>query len=227
VVGLTAGIAAVLQLGPRVVSLMPGLMRASLAAKMLFPGARAPGWLTILVAPFYALLVFFLLIMPYQVTGSPFFVLAIAGFVAAPLWQARMGLRLIVPMVYPEARQVITRARNGYLVANLLGVIGLVGGLWTLARESLQLGILDVLLPHLALTANVMLLTVIGSDTVLAGMERARQVAADPRADPLRRDSDMALAAMTQPLAPAWFAPPGPAAPTAPPAGPSGPPTPV
>src|SRR5207237_6780244 len=53
VAGLAIGVAALLALGPKIISLMPGLIRASIVTKLLFPGTTAPGWLMMLAAPFY------------------------------------------------------------------------------------------------------------------------------------------------------------------------------
>ena len=60
---------AMLQLAPKVISLMPGLIRSSMVIKLLFPGSSAPGWLIVLCAPLYALIAYAILIIPYQFTG--------------------------------------------------------------------------------------------------------------------------------------------------------------
>src|SRR5690348_11816541 len=52
VIGMVFGMQALLVLGPKVVSLMPGMIRASIVSKLQFPGATAPGWLMMLAAPF-------------------------------------------------------------------------------------------------------------------------------------------------------------------------------
>ena len=70
VVGLAFGLNALLALGPKIISLMPGLIRASIVTKLLFPGTSAPGWLMMLAAPFYALFAYIIVLVPYQVTGS-------------------------------------------------------------------------------------------------------------------------------------------------------------
>ena len=70
VVGLAFGVQSLLALGPKVISLMPGLIRASIVTKLLFPGTTAPGWLMMLAAPFYALFAYIIVLLPYQLTGS-------------------------------------------------------------------------------------------------------------------------------------------------------------
>ena len=51
--GIVASFGAMIELGPRAVSLMPGLLRGAITSKLLFPGASGPGWLVLLVAPVY------------------------------------------------------------------------------------------------------------------------------------------------------------------------------
>ena len=49
------------------ISLMPGLIRASIVSKLLFPGTSAPGFLMILAAPLYALFAYVIILLPYQI----------------------------------------------------------------------------------------------------------------------------------------------------------------
>ena len=90
-VGLVFGVQALLALGPKVISLMPGLIRASIVTKLLFPGTTAPGWLMMLAAPFYALFAYIIVLFPYQVTGSWEFVVGNTGILLAQasLWCRR------------------------------------------------------------------------------------------------------------------------------------------
>src|SRR5664279_2669028 len=66
-VGLAFGVQALLALGPKIISLMPGLIRASIVSKLLFPGTTAPGWLIMLCAPLYTLFAFIIVLLPYQI----------------------------------------------------------------------------------------------------------------------------------------------------------------
>ena len=66
-------------LGPKIISLMPGLIRASIVTKLQFPGTTAPGWLMMLAAPLYALFAYIIVLLPYQITGSWQFLAGNAG----------------------------------------------------------------------------------------------------------------------------------------------------
>src|SRR5438045_6264025 len=68
---------AMLQLAPKVISLMPGLIRSSMVTKLLFPGTSAPGWLIVFCAPLYALFAYAILVIPYQFTGEPWFMFGV------------------------------------------------------------------------------------------------------------------------------------------------------
>jgi hypothetical protein len=60
---LVMGVRALLVLGPKVISLMPGLIRASIVSALQFPGTTAPGWLMTRFA-------YIIVVLLYQVTGS-------------------------------------------------------------------------------------------------------------------------------------------------------------
>lgn len=168
---------AVLVLGPKAVALMPGVIRAAIVSKLLFPGSAAPGWLVVLGAPLYALLAYVMLVVPYQLSGSGYFVLAILGVAGAQLLLGRAGFRLARPTTHVDALSLVARARAGYLAA--LGA----GSLFAIvALGQLHVGGLPVLNAILSLAANVLLLTLIATDLVIANMESARNVSVDAHA---------------------------------------------
>jgi len=85
VVGLAFGVQALLALGPKVISLMPGLIRASIVTKLQFPGTTAPGWLMMLAAPFYALFAYIIVLLPGLIRASIVTKLQFPG-TTAPGW---------------------------------------------------------------------------------------------------------------------------------------------
>src|SRR4029077_12613155 len=89
---------AMLQLATTAISLMPGLIRASQVIKLLFPGSSAPGWLIVVAAPIYALLAYVILIIPYQFTGSGWFVAGVIGIITGQILLAREGFALAQPL---------------------------------------------------------------------------------------------------------------------------------
>src|SRR5690606_5477730 len=92
--GMLASLGVMLDLAPKAVSLLPGLLRGAITSKLLFPGASGPGWLVLLMAPIYAVLMYLVLMVPYQLTASGYFVVAMVGLIGAQMWLGRMGYRL-------------------------------------------------------------------------------------------------------------------------------------
>ena len=84
-----------------------------------------------------------------------------------------------------EILKVIERARIGYLVMNGLGVVFLVVALGDLVSE-LDIGVVSAINVVLALFANVLLLSLIATDVLLVGLDRARSVRHDPQAAEFR-----------------------------------------
>jgi hypothetical protein len=173
VVAIKAAIAitALLTLAPKAISLLAGTVRAGIVTKMLFPGTAGPGWLVVLSAPIYTLFVFTLLIVPYQLTGSGWYVGAMIGLMTAQLALGRAGYRLARPMSHDEAVGMVAKARGAYLFAMLVFAVCLVVALGTMAK---QLGVETIVTTILSFEINVLLLTLIGSDLVITNLERAR-----------------------------------------------------
>ena len=164
---------AMLQLAPKAISLMPGLIRASLVIKLLFPGSSAPGWLIVVAAPIYALLAYVILIVPYQFTGSGWFVAGIIGIVGSQFFLARAGFSLSKPHLEIDALYEITLLRKIYLTAMIVAGILIVIALGSLVAQ-LKMHALDVVLSVLKFETNVLILTLIGADVVITNLDKAR-----------------------------------------------------
>lgn len=169
--GMLFSLQAIMTLAPKAISLMPGLLRAAVAAKLLFPGGSAPGWLMVLAAPIYGLLVYVVLMLPYQLTGSGWFVLAMLGLIGAQIWLSVTGFALARPLTEPDAVRLVQRARLGYTVFNAVGLIFLAVGFLTLIDE-LQINVVSVFNLFLTFLANVMVLTLVGTDLLVASLAR-------------------------------------------------------
>lgn len=172
---------AMLQLAPKAISLMPGLMRASMVIKLLFPGSSAPGWLIAMAAPLYALLAYVILIIPYQFTGDPKFIVGVLGVITGQVMLGRAGFKLARPMSENEAMVHIKKVRAIYMTTMVLSAGFIIAALYNLV-SLLNLKITDVLLAILKFETNVLVLTMIFSDLVVTNIDRARsqtQVLAD------------------------------------------------
>ena len=167
----TIAIYALLTLAPKAVSLLAGTIRAGIVTKMLFPGTSGPGWIVVLSTPLYTLFVFTLLIVPYQLTGSGWYLGAMISLAAAQLALGRAGYRLAKPTTHDDAVKLVSKARAAYLVSMLVFGVCLLVALGSLAG---QLGVSTILTTALSFETNVLILTLIGSDLVITGLARAR-----------------------------------------------------
>jgi hypothetical protein len=187
VAGLGFSIQALLALLPRAVAVMPGVIRGATVTKLLLPGAAAPGWLMLLAAPLYGLVACLALILPYQITGSGFFVATILSLVGAQIFLGRAGYALARPQPHAEAAAIVARARGGH---TLCMVAAGAFALLALAElvDQLQLGALAVVDTVASFLIYVLVLTLITADAIIAGLDRARGLTVgSPIADDYQR----------------------------------------
>ena len=173
--GMVASVAAMIDLAPKAISLMPGLLRGSLTSKLLFPGASGPGWLVLLLAPIYALLMYVVLIVPYQLTGNVVFVPAMIGLIGAQIWLGRMGYQLARPERLAEALVLVRKVRGTYVVLNLIGLVFVTFGVADMLKQ-FDLPVWRGFQILLALVVNVLLLTLIATDQIVANLVRGQRL---------------------------------------------------
>ena len=164
---------AILQLAPKAISLMPGLVRSSMVIKLLFPGSSAPGWLIAIAAPMYAIFAFVILIIPYQLTGSIWFIVGILGVVLGQALLARAGYGLARPLSEEQTIKQIARVRTWYVTVMFTSGVLIIIAMSTVVNI-LGLRITDVFLAVLKFETNVLILTMIGADLVVTNLDRAR-----------------------------------------------------
>lgn len=193
--GVAWGVGALIVLLPRVISLMPGLLRASVVSKLAVPGVSAPGWLLLIGTPLYGLLMYVVLSVPYQVTGSAWLLLAMAAFVCAPafLWQA--GRKLAQPLGGAETIDVIRRVRAGYLSLNLAGMVFLAIALGDLLRQ-IHIEWHQLVHSGATLLTGVLVLGLIGTDGILHALDRAQRAPATAEGEAHRAESVARLTAL-------------------------------
>jgi hypothetical protein len=192
-VGLGMGVRALLLLGPKVISLMPGLIRASIVSKLLFPGTSAPGWLMMLAAPFYALFAYLIVLLPYQITGSWEFLVGNAGILIAQIFIGTSGRRLTVPLTAQESHDRIHKSWLAYIGILVVSAAFMVYGLSDVIRQ-LKLGWWSVVSGVLGLVSNVLLDTLVGTDAIVAAMSHFRRRGPpNPQDEMLLRDAEAKL----------------------------------
>ena len=192
-VGLVFGVKAMLALAPKAISLMPGVIRASIVSKLLFPGTSAPGFLMVLAAPLYALFAYVIILLPYQITGSTYFVIGVIGVMSAQIFIALSGRRLTMPLSHDEARKRVHRYWLAYIGLLVLSAGTMVAGVFDFVRK-LDFGWFSVGTTILSFMANVLVLTLIGTDTIIANLHRlAERRKADEQHLHLREESEQKL----------------------------------
>jgi len=177
-VGIAIGAAAIVQLAPKIISLLQGLIRAAIATKTLFPGASAPGWLMVISAPLYMVIFYVFVLLPYHFTGSGYVIVGMLLVLAAKSTLVRAGLGLTRPMTPDTARKATTRAQSIWMLLLVSGAACIVGGLWDIVSRASLLTLANF---GLGMGANILLLTLIASDALIMGLDRARGVTADER----------------------------------------------
>jgi hypothetical protein len=200
---------AMLELAPKAISLMPGLIRASFVTKLLFPGSAAPGWLILMCSPLYALLAYVVLIVPYQITGSGWFIAGMLGLAAGQVILARAALSLTRPLLEEEAVARIRRVRNTYLAVMVLSGILIVIAMWALVKR-LDMRVTDIITAIMKFETNVLVLTMVGADLVITNLGRARDLTVGEAQ--VEEQADMKLISfVTRDAPPPQSPPPGPA----------------
>lgn len=169
--GVLGALSAVIGLAPKALSLVPGVLRAAMTTKVLFPGASAPGWLVLLATPFYLLLLFVVMSMPYQMAGGGLMALSLFAFLAAPIFLVRAGRRLARPTDLATAVTTIHQTRMATLAFNGAGALFLIIGLIDIV-STFKLNPLDAIAPLIGVVANVFVLGVVGVDATLVALIR-------------------------------------------------------
>jgi len=196
-VGLVFGLQALLVLAPKVISLMPGMIRASIVTKLQFPGATTPGWLMLLAAPIYALFAYIIVLLPYQITGSWEFVVGNLGVMTAQVFIGISGRRLTVPLTNEESYQRIHKVWLAYIGIIVASLVFMAIGFREFIHE-LNLGTVRVITGVLSIASNVLLDTLIGADAIIMAMGLLRKGGnPDPRHVQLMRDAEAKLDVFT------------------------------
>lgn len=166
------GFLAMLTLAPKALSLVPGLLRAALTTKTMFPGSPTPGWLILLGTPFYMLLLLVVMLIPYHLASGGLVALALFCFLGAPLFLIRAGRKLATAAELAPTLETIRTTRMATMGFNGAGGLFLFIGLIDIVT-TLKMNPLEAVTPLFAIIANVFVLGVIGVDTMLVAMTRA------------------------------------------------------
>ena len=218
VIGTIAALASFVYLVPAAFAILPGLVRASLALKTLFPQSTGPGWLLVVVVPIYcawrlafALSAHQLGVFPLLGLGAVVFALGPAAFLFYPALRKRLGRE--------EAGQVVTRARVAAIICVAAGLIlillflavhqrqisGFIDGFELLIQRfnpnyrfelaPLLWSVAKFVLHIIAVATAV---AVVAADCYVSAMARGRALMEDPRERQLAEQFDAELAGMKE-----------------------------
>lgn len=120
-VSVAIGAMLLVTVAPKLLALFPGIMRSSLALKTLLPQATAPGWLTVVFAPFLAGFLLLALCFMSQVQGSWVLIAGVVCLVIGPCVYVRRAKDLVRPHTDAEVSGVVRGVRRQALTFHLVG----------------------------------------------------------------------------------------------------------
>ena len=182
----------VLTVAPKLVALFPGIVRSAMALKTLLPEAAAPGWLTVVFAPFLAGFLLLVLSFMSQVQGSWVLIGGVVSLVVGPVLYVRNAAALVRPHSAAEVDTVVGAVRGKTLVFNAIGVGLLVWYLFDLDDVPWLTA------SHLLLDAagGILLTMVAISDVTLALLAFSHRQSASFQASDLRGSYEARLQAL-------------------------------
>ncbi|MFN3243276.1 MAG: hypothetical protein ACE37K_17375 [Planctomycetota bacterium] len=191
-VSVAIGAMLLVTVAPKLLALFPGIMRSSLTLKTLLPQAAAPGWLTVVFAPFLAGFLLLVLSFLSQVQGSWALILGVMCLVAGPCLYVRRARDLVRPHTDEEVGVVVRAVRKQALAFHAIGALLL----FVYVADLEGLSWLSVL--HLGLEAagGVMLTMVAISDVTLALLAFSHRQGTAFHASDLRAQHEQRLQAL-------------------------------
>ncbi len=191
VAALLAG-SLVLTVAPKLIALFPGIVRSTMALKTLLPEAAAPGWLTVVFAPFLAGFLLLVLSFMSQVQGSWVLIAGVVALAIGPVLYVRNAAALVRPHSAAEIDSVVGTVRAKTMVFNAVGVGLLVWYLIDLDDVSWLMAF------HLLLDAagGILLTMVAISDVTLALLAFSHRQSASFQSSELRTSYEQRLQAL-------------------------------
>ena len=174
--GALIGASALVSLAPKVISLLQGVIRASIATKTLFPGSTAPGWTMVVAAPLYMVIFYIFVLLPYHFSGSGLVALGLVLVLGAKATLVRAGLGLTKPMTDSVARAATSKALTMWMALLVAGAAAIIAGLWDIIEQASALAVVNF---ALSMGANILVLTVIATDGLISALNRARGTTPD------------------------------------------------
>lgn len=165
--GLMMGMQMIMLLGPKLLAILPGILRSSLTLKTLLPETSLPGWMAACVAPFYVMLLVLVTAPLNQWHGGPLLLFGLVALILGGLIYLRHIRSLVRPSDREAASRSVARVRVQALFFNAIGLL-------LLTVFLLQLDVIEwnAALSFLATAGgSLFLMTVVACDLLLAVMD--------------------------------------------------------
>ncbi|MCP5065810.1 MAG: hypothetical protein GY946_04525 [bacterium] len=125
-IGVVLGLAMVFILGPKFVTIFPGVIRSGLILKTLVPETGHSIWAAVICAPVFVLMLILSVATVLQVQGDALLLFATLCFVLAPISYLRHAKTLMQPMEGPAAAALVGQVRKSGYVLNAIGAVLLI-----------------------------------------------------------------------------------------------------
>jgi hypothetical protein len=123
------------------------------------------------------MIIFYIFVLlPYHISGSNLVVVGMLTVLAAKATLIRAGLGLTKPMDDLTARKATQKALGVWMLLLISGIVLISAGLWDFLKVAKPLTLVNFLL---SIGANILILTLISTDAIIAALNRARGTSTD------------------------------------------------
>ena len=173
VAGIILGLVLTIALGPKVLSIFPGMIRSALILKTLVPETSLPAWVAAICAPIYVLVLVLVVALINQTTGNALLLFGTLCLALAPFSYLRYIRSLLRPL---DRETAATRVRNARKLGYVLNALGaLLIFIFFIDAEFFTFGVaLEI---ALVAAGGLLLMMVVSSDFMLAILRVSHQQA--------------------------------------------------
>jgi hypothetical protein len=161
--GIYLGLTLFMMLAPKLISVFPGIIRASVTLKSMLHESPVPGYTVVLFAPVYAMFVVVVFTTVNQMEGSLVLLAALACLVVAPLIYLLRAREFLKPHTAEESATLVRSVRRRSYLFNLTGAVLLLLFLGNMEGVSMS----QVLEFFIVAGGGVLLMMVVASDLIL------------------------------------------------------------
>lgn len=172
-IGLALGLSFFFMVAPKLLSIFPGIIRASVTLKTLLHESPAPGYMVVLFAPFYAMFVLVIFTMINQMQGNLTLLVGIGCLVIAPLVYLWRGKEFLRAHTAEESAVLVRGVRKQALVFNAIGTAIVI--LFLLDMDDVEFT--QVLEFMISAGGGVLLMTAVAADAVTGLLRMEHQQA--------------------------------------------------